>query len=217
MFKLRATALALVMLCVTGVSSVANAGASANVGLVSDYYFRGANLGDAGVYAGADYDVNGFFAGTWVIDDGDGANDGLETDFYFGYGMELESYSWSVGYNRYEYTYTSDYEDEVQFLFSAGIFSFEGDFGELHDEESDPTVDTDYTHIALGLSGDVFGVTVGSTDVDDDPAGSYDYIEFSAGGEINGFDVSVAIGDASYDDGDPGPYMYLDVSKAFDF
>ena len=217
MLKLRNAVLVMLLAITSTMSLTANAGASANVGFVSDYYFRGVNLGDAAVYAGADYEAGGFFAGTWWIDDGDGGNDGLETDFYFGYGMEFDFASWSVGYNRYEYTYTSNYEDEIQVLLGAGVFSLELTTGEAHDEESIPTADWEYTHFAIGASGDVFGVTLGSTEFDDDPDGSYDYIEFSAGGEVAGFDVSLAIGDASYDIGDPEPYMYLDISKSFDF
>ena len=38
-------------------SSSAFAGLSANVGFVSDYYFRGANLGDGGAYVGLDYEA----------------------------------------------------------------------------------------------------------------------------------------------------------------
>ena len=54
------------------VSLPTQAEVSANAGFVSDYYFRGANLGDGGVYGGLDYEQGGFFAGTWWIDDGTG-------------------------------------------------------------------------------------------------------------------------------------------------
>lgn len=203
-------------LSTVAISPCLYAGASANAGFVSDYYFRGVNLGDGGLYAGLDYEAGGFYAGTWWIDDGHGGNDGLETDGYLGYGMEHGDFSWSVGYNRYDYTYTSDYEDEVAVSLGFAMVSLDIVDGTAYDETSSPTSESDYEHVALGVSGDVLGVTVGSTEFDDDPFGSYDYIEFSAGGEIGGFDVSVTAGDASYDGGDPGAYMFLDIGKSFD-
>lgn len=210
------TILAVLAVGAATLSPVATAQLSANAGFVSDYYFRGVNLGDAGLYAGLDYEAGGFYIGTWWIDDGDGGNDGLETDGYFGYGMEYDAFSWSLGYNRYDYTYTSNYEDEIMLSLGAGMFSLDYADGTAHDEESSPTIEADYSHYALGLSGEVFGVTYGSTELDDDPAGSYDYFEVSAGGTIGGFDVSVTVGDASFDVGDPGAYMFLDISKSFD-
>ena len=118
MKKLLSASIAAATLATAGVSAPAMAGLSANVGMVSDYYFRGANLGDAGAYGGLDYDVAGFYIGVWAIDDGNSdangnGNDGLETDYYLGYGMEFDAVSWYVGYSRFEYTYTKDFEHEL--------------------------------------------------------------------------------------------------------
>ena len=216
MFKVRQSILAAMVLGVVAISPTTHAGGSANAGFVSDYYFRGANLGDGGLYAGFDYESNGFFVGTWGIDDGTGGNDGLETDVYFGYGMEIDSFSWGIGYNRYEYTYTSDFEDEIELSLGYGAFSLKYADGTDSDESLTPTVETDYSHYVLGVSGEVFAAAYGSTEYDNDPNGSYDYIEFSATGTIGEFDVAVTAGDASFDVGDPGAYMFLDISKSFD-
>ncbi len=197
---------------------------SANVGIVSDYYFRGSNLGDAGAYGGVDFEKNGFYAGTWWIDDGGAGNDGLETDFYLGYGHEYESgFSVGLGLTRYDYTYTSDYEQEINVNLGYGQFGFEYSTGTDEDigKHGDADVDTDYDFIALSWSGDVFGVTVGSFDADTDAdEDDYTYIEASASGEIvAGIDAGVTLGVKSDDgtgSGTDDGYLFLDISKSFD-
>ena len=49
--------------------TIAMADVSATAGFVTDYYFRGVNLGDAGAYGSIDYSAGGFYAGVWAIDD----------------------------------------------------------------------------------------------------------------------------------------------------
>jgi uncharacterized protein (TIGR02001 family) len=187
---------------------------SANAGLVSDYYFRGVNLGDAGVYGGIDLEVSGFYAGTWIIDDGTGGNDGLETDFYFGYGAGFGDFSFWVGYSRYEYTYTSDFEQEINLTADYKGFGVEYSAGEMDYDDQ-----TDYDFIALSWSGEVFGATVGT--YDDDFNDSYDYVELSASGEIEGFDMTISAGQTSNEevggvDAKSGVgYIALDISKTF--
>ena len=67
------------------VPAAAMADLSANVGMVSDYIFRGVYQEDTSASAGLDYeDESGFYIGTWGADVGDG----LETDLYFGYAGE---------------------------------------------------------------------------------------------------------------------------------
>ena len=205
--------------------SQALAGASANAGLVSDYYFRGSNLGDAGMYGGLDYEQSGFYAGVWTIDDGTGGNDGMEYDLYLGYGAEVGGVSLSAGYTLYSYTYTADHEGE--FNLSAGVAGFSLDVAIGEDMNDDSGEDYDYMFYSLGWSGDVFGATVGYYDADETSSGAnddteYKYFELSASGEVSGLDVTATIGtkfddevggvDVDNEDG----YMVLDVSKSFD-
>jgi uncharacterized protein (TIGR02001 family) len=85
----------------TLVSGTAMAGASANIGMVSDYYFRGVDQGSgATASAGLDYDVNGIYVGTWVADVGTG----MEYDLYVGYAGEYQDFSYDIGYVTYNYT-----------------------------------------------------------------------------------------------------------------
>lgn len=199
-----------------GFTSAASAGVSANAGFVSDYYYRGVNLGDAGMYGGVDYEEAGFYAGVWAIDDGTAGNDGLEYDLYAGYGLEVEGVSLSVGYTLYKYTYTSDEESEVNLGIGFGGFAFDYAMG------SDDQVggDYDYDFFSVSWSGDVFGAAVGSYDNDLDE--EYKYVEFSASGEVGGVDVTASIGTVFDAEASGVPatdldgYMVLDVSKSFD-
>lgn len=233
MKKQLTTAMATALLA-TGVSMSAQAdtGISANVGFVSDYYFRGANLGDAGAYAGLDYGIAGFYVGTWIIDDGAGGNDGLETDFYLGYGMEHGIFSWDINYTRYEYTYTGDFEHEVGINLGLAGVSLGLVAGEDDDVGAKDPVD--YNVFTLGYSYDAYGITLGHY-VSDDGNGdgkddsSYNWIEFSASGEVAGLDMGVTIGKQFGQETDESDssnagntsygkeYIVLDISKSFSF
>ena len=213
-------------------------GLSANVGVVSDYYFRGANLGDAGAYAGLDYEVGGFYAGTWVIDDGAGGNDGVEADFYLGYGFDFGAVTMGIGAATYQYSYTGDSETEATLSFGFANFGLNLTYGndddvettELDDDGVEQIVeasDQDYYVIDLSYGGDVFGATIGYVGYEETKSDAEDdyywvYAEVSAGGEIAGLDMAVVLGQVlDNDDGaaevdDTNPYIYLDISKSFD-
>lgn len=225
MKKLLSAATVAATLATLGVAAPASAELSATAGLVSEYYFRGIALGDAGAYVSAEYGAAGFYAGTWIIDDSTGAEDGLETDFYLGYGMEHgENFSWKATYNRYDYTYTSDYEDELALSLGLPVgFGLDLVKGQAHDETSDPTSDADYLYYAASWGGEVFGVLLGHGEVDEDTdESSYNHAEVSAGGEVSGVDVGVTAGvtfgakDAAGDDTSSGDgYIVFDISKTF--
>lgn len=222
-----AAAIALASGALTTAPAMAEVEMSANAGFVSEYYFRGANLGDAGAYGGFDISAGGFYAGTWIIDDSDGGNDGLETDFYVGWGTEFENGLWiDLAYNMYEYTYSSDSESEIMFTAGIGGFGFEYTDGKGDWDEEDPTgEEADYTYMSLSYSGDVFGVLVGAYEDEGDDTGfesEYKHIELSASGEVAGLDVVATLGktfsvDDDDDNDDSGDgYFFIDVSKSFD-
>jgi uncharacterized protein (TIGR02001 family) len=83
-----------------GVSSVASADVSYNIGYVSEYYYRGIYQKNSSASAGIDYEEGGFYAGAWTADVGDG----LEYDLYAGYGMDIGDLSVGVGFTGYYYT-----------------------------------------------------------------------------------------------------------------
>jgi len=192
---------------------------SATAGFVSDYYFRGGNLGDGGAYGSLDFESGGFFAGTWWIDDATEGNDGLETDFYLGYGGETDAFSYGIAYNRYEYTYVTSFEHEVVLSVGAGPVAFDLVLGEA-DPNTDGSEAADYTAYIFGYSQGAFGLTVGYREFDDIDNSDVTWYEASFGGElVAGIEASINVGISSdseeagaQDDG----YMYLDFSKSFD-
>ena len=68
-----------------GVSTVATADVSYNVGYASEYYYRGYYQKNSSASAGIDYEEGGFYVGAWTADVGEG----LEYDIYGGYGMDI--------------------------------------------------------------------------------------------------------------------------------
>ena len=75
----------------------ARAELSANVGWVSDYYYRGLFQARSSASAGLDWSGGGFYAGTWAAD----LDQGLEVDGYFGYGQDVGPATVSVGFTGY--------------------------------------------------------------------------------------------------------------------
>lgn len=112
-------------------SGVAVADFSANVGVTSDYRFRGVSqsANDPAVFGGADFSQNGFYAGTWAstIDfDGGPGNDpdaNLEVDLYGGYKWMARGVEWDVGLIHYAYP-GSDSSADLPFteIYFGGTF-----------------------------------------------------------------------------------------------
>ena len=211
MKKINTLLAASVLAATAGVSAPVMADLSANAGFVSDYYYRGKTLGDAAMYAGADYESGGFYAGVWAIDDGNTGNNGLEYDVYLGYGMDLGGVSVSVGYTDYSYTANSD--SETEYNLSVGLGAFSLDYADGEDNNT-TEADYDYEFYSLSWGGEVFGAVVGSYDGDNDE--DYNYVELSASGEVSGLDVTATIGTKDEDGSDEDGYMILDISKSFD-
>ena len=104
------------------ISGIANAEWSANLGFMSEYYYRGIFQESTSANAGVDYENNGFFAGTWAADVGDG----IEVDGFFGYGFAAGAVDLSVGYTGY--FYTGDFDDtyqEINLGAALGLFSLD--------------------------------------------------------------------------------------------
>ena len=95
---------------VMGLSSMAQAEVSANIGATSNYVWRGmSQTGDASaIQGGLDYaHESGFYAGTWVSTLGD-VNGGEELDLYGGFGGEVSSVGYDVGVIYYAYPSAQD-------------------------------------------------------------------------------------------------------------
>lgn len=89
-------------------SGAALAELSGNVGVVSEYLFRGVpQSGGAAVQGGLDYaSESGFYAGTWAstINFAGATGSAAEVDFYAGFGGEAGSVGYDVGAIYYWYS-----------------------------------------------------------------------------------------------------------------
>ncbi|MCO1334866.1 TorF family putative porin [Microbulbifer sp. OS29] len=102
---------------------------SANVGVVSDYKFRGITQTDGGpaLQGGVDADLgNGIYLGTWAsqvdFDYGSDETD-YEQDFYGGYSADInETVSFDVGYIYYAY-HGGDRDEDYQEVYGSLSFS----------------------------------------------------------------------------------------------
>lgn len=186
-------------------------GLSANVGLVSQYFYRGIQQTDtATASAGLDYENSGFYAGAWVAD----VEDGLEIDYYAGYGFEFDSgLSLSAGYTLYAYTGGFDTQyNEFNFGASYGYVSLEYSVGEWEDGISQG-VDADYDFLAITFEKDGFYGTYGT--FGDDLEG--DYVEVGYSTTIGGFDAGVSLikADEDLSGGASGSSLVLSLAKSF--
>jgi uncharacterized protein (TIGR02001 family) len=193
-------------------ASSAMADVSANVGVMSDYFYRGiVQNTTATTNGGVDFENGGFYAGTWAAD----VEDGLEIDLYGGYGIETESgLGLSVGFTGYYYT--GDFDDtyeEINLGASFGILSLEYSFGTYGNFDG-PEMDYDFTAVTLEKNG--FYGKYGS--FGDEFDGSY--LELGYGTEIGGFDagVSLVINDEDLDleTGEGTETIIFSLSKSFD-
>jgi uncharacterized protein (TIGR02001 family) len=136
-------------------SGTANAEWSANLGFMSEYYFRGIFQESTSANGGIDYENKGFFAGTWAADVGDG----LEVDGYFGYGFTAGAVDLNVGYTGY--FYTGDFDDtyqEINLGAAAGLFTLDVAVGQYSNFDG-PTLD--YTFYSLMVEKNGFYGKVG--------------------------------------------------------
>ena len=172
-------------LTATSASATDIAGLSANVGVASQYIFRGVVQTDtASASAGVDYENSGFYVGTWAAD----VQDGLEIDVYGGYGGELGG---GIGYNLgfTTYQYTGDFDtsyNEVNLGLSYGMFSLSYNVGEW-EVESAP--DEDYDFLSATVEHKGFYAIYGTWGKDFDG----DYLEAGYSTEVSGFDVGIAL------------------------
>lgn len=160
-------------------------GLTANVGVVSQYIFRGVVQTDtASASAGIDYENSGFYIGTWGAD----VQDGLEIDAYGGYANELESgLGYSLGFTTYQYTGNFDTSyNEVNLSLSYGMFSLSYNVGEW---EVEGGADQDYDFLSATVEHKGFYATYGTWGDDFDG----DYLEVGYGTEVSGFDIGVAL------------------------
>ncbi len=216
------------------VSTYAVAGTSANVGVTSNYMWRGATQSDdkAALQAGLDYSAdNGLYVGTWASNvDFDGGYDGAELDIYGGYKKELAN---GLGYDVgvIQYVYPSE-DIAADFSEVYGKVSYKGVGAEVSytiDKEGTSTDEGD-VYAALGYTGELangwgYGAKVGRYNFKADiPGLDYNHAQLSltkstekAGDFTFAVDKTTKTGLASTINGDDDPRVSVSWKKSFDF
>lgn len=101
--------------------TLSNAATSSNLGLTSNYLWRGVtqsntNFAESG---GLDYsNQNGFFLGSWASTLNGGS---YELDLYGGFAKTINDFNYTIGYISYQYPNDKDYFNETYVNFSYGI------------------------------------------------------------------------------------------------
>jgi uncharacterized protein (TIGR02001 family) len=208
MINMKKTLIATSLLACTLVSTSAMAEVewSANVGLLSEYHFRGiVQNSTATANGGVDLSAGGFYAGVWAAD----VEDGLEIDVYGGYGFEFEN-GLSLGAGLTTYQYTGDFDtayNEINLSAGFSFLSLEYTIGE-RDGEDDP--DDSYTFVGVTAEHEGFSATVGT--FGGDYEGTYGELGYST--TYEGFDLGIALvlSDSDLDDDES---VYFSIAKSF--
>jgi uncharacterized protein (TIGR02001 family) len=115
---------------------------SANVGWLSEYFYRGIPQKTSSPSVGLDIASNGLYLGTWAADVGDGN----EVDVYGGYGREVGRLSLGVGGTGYFYTGGFD-NTYLEANLSAGLGPVSVAFA-IGQYDSEPE-SSDYTFLSV--------------------------------------------------------------------
>lgn len=184
---------------------------SANIGVTSNYVWRGLSQSDDGpaISGGIDYEhASGLYVGTWTSSVGDWGNeqagDGYELDGYFGFAGTAGPLGYDLGFIYYAYPLNT----ELDFYEVYGLVSY--DFVELG-LAYDPDNEDSYVSAAVGLElpqGLGLGLLAGRylLDADDD----YNHYQLS----LSRGDFVLAVDYADLD-GFDDPRVSASWSKAF--
>lgn len=211
--KIALASISLVIAMAATPSSAFAVDLSANIGYSSEYIYRGIPQKSSSAFGGFDLETGGFYAGTWGADVGDG----IEIDYYGGYGFEVGDFNFGVGGTVY--TYTGDFDDTYKEVnLSAGWkwLTFDAAIGE-YDNFGGPTLDYSFFSLTAEYNG-LYG-TVGT--FEDDFEGEYyeaGYGDTLSVQETDLFDYSFAViySDSTLLGGSSDTNMTLTLSKSFD-
>lgn len=156
-------------------STTASAEVSANIGVVSQYYFRSLQFSDsAAVQGGVDYEhESGFYVGSWASNL-EGGDPSYELDLYLGFSGEAGEIGYDVGYNLYAYPDSTENINygEIYGSLSYGMFEAGVAYTVHSDVDDDVFTDGDlyyYASVGVPLANDyAVGLTIGYYDFDVD-------------------------------------------------
>ena len=128
---------------------------TAEIGWVSEYYYRGIPQASSSANAGIELETAGFYLGTWAADVGEGA----EVDLYGGYVLEVEDF-W-IGVGGTGYFYTGEFDDTyLEANLFAGFGPIEVEFS-IGQWEAFDAPSEDYTFLGVTAEHEGFYVTGG--------------------------------------------------------
>ena len=175
---------------------------TANVGVTSNYVFRGITQTDDGValQGGVDYvHEAGLYAGAWASNVEFGNDKGYETDLYAGYNFKLnENVTFDVGYIAYLYSSLAGDNDASEIYFGAAFKDVSVTY-----YVGDRDAGADYAYIDLkytmALPSD-FSLHLHYGNMNDDAAGG-DYQDAAIGVSKNvaGFDIGLTVTTIDHD------------------
>lgn len=208
-------------LATTGLAApmAANAEVSGNIGVTSNYVWRGVtqSAGQSAVSGGLDWSgESGLYAGTWTSNSSFGSP---ELDFYGGYAGSAGSIEYDLGVVQYMYPQEDDLDWlEIAASIGTGPFSLSiGITSEVFGTDSDATyIGLDATFpVKEGLDATFH---VGSYDFDDEVAAAIaSYVDYSISLSKDDFTITLSDTDLDanvIDDGDPT--VTVSWSKSFD-
>jgi len=187
---------------------------SANIGYNSEYIFRGIPQKTSSAFGGLDLEAGGFYLGTWGADVGDG----LEIDYYGGYGFEVGEFSFGVGGTLY--TYTGDFDDtykEVNLSAGWSFLTFDAAIG-TYDNNGGPDLDYEY----YSLTGEYNGFYGRIATFENDFDGTYYEAGYGNTLTIEDTDLldyafAVIYSDSTLLGGSSDTNFVFTLSKTFDF
>ena len=163
------------------VGAAQDAELSANVGVVSDYFYRGIFQEGSSASAGLDLAVGNVYLGTWAADVGDGN----EVDLYAGFGTEIDDFSVSVGGTGY--FYTGDFDDTyLEGNLNVGYGAISGEFS--YGRYKTTPVEMDYWFLAVTVEQSGLYAKFGTFGKDFDG----EYFEAGYGLSVGDLDLSAA-------------------------
>ncbi len=183
---------------------------SANLGIMSDYIYRGFHQSDAVANGGLDLTTGPFYLGTWVADLDSGS--GMEIDVYGGLSWEFDNgMSAYVGYTAYRYTeddsgseeaVSMEYVNDNGVLTTGTVYSHtDGSSLVLTDAEFDARTDKSSLTMVTecvggGFDSDYDEINLGVAYAKDDFSVSLDYAigehenEHACSSEENDYDIA---------------------------
>ncbi|REL27341.1 hypothetical protein DXX93_12720 [Thalassotalea euphylliae] len=215
-----------VILAGTIFSAHANAELSTNIGVTSNYIFRGVtqSANDAAISGGINYNhTSGFYAGIWLssIDFGsDGQQkNGTETDYFLGYTNTIGAVSYDIGYALFAYP-TTGFEDsnfgEAYFNGSYADFNFGLAYTVYSQVEKGQPFDSGDLYYSIGYNLSLpeefnLGLTYGYYTFDADS--DLDYGHFQA--DISKGEFTLTISKADEEAGDDDTIFAVSWVKTF--